>query len=152
MMRAHPDTLGGKPESPSAAPPTSAYQGDLASGLAPPEHVDPGAPPPPEPPAPEPVAVPPPPPEAPYPSDPASAPAEAAASPATPPSEAMAAAGASATHEGAAAATAPATGAPSIVTTKDLHGWLRNHRRKTQRSLEWAETWCASLPASRRRS
>lgn len=164
LMRAHPDSAGGKEENAaSAAPPSGAYQGDLASGLAAPDHVTSpssenagpvptaeevaaSAPPPPaegapaaeeapSTPAVDPFAAP----GSPEPVASESAPAEAPA--------AEAATSAAMTEAGSAA---PAAAAAPALTTKDLHAWIAKQRRRTQRSLESAQALCDSLAVPRR--
>lgn len=181
MTRAHPDVPVAVSSDPvddaSSAPPSGAYQGDLAEGLAPPESVgiasDPetaapaeaeagaaaapeGVQPPPVPTSASqeaasedasPVPPPEPVPES-APSDPSAVTTEVVGEPS--PLED----GAPAEPAPPAAATpAPGPAAPvAPPTPKELRSWLVKHRHRTGRALERAEAWCEDFsPRGRRR-
>ncbi len=181
MTRAHPDAPVAsqpEPEDPSTdAPPSGAYQGDLADGLAPPESLS--AIPSPE--VPEPAAesgtgavnAPP----LPGGSSAGDAPAESAEEttpgpevpvetpvpgqvPAVEPAPAAEAAAEGATLAAPAEAAPPAPSAPTPApaatptvppTAKELRSWLSKHRQRTDRALERAEAWCDEFAPARRR-
>lgn len=181
MTRAHPDApvaSQAEPEDPSTdAPPSGAYQGDLADGLAPPESLS--AVPSPE--VPEPAAesgtgavnAPP----LPGGSSAGDAPAESAEEttpgpevpvetpvpgqvPAVEPAPAAEAAAEGATLAAPAEAAPPAPSAPTPApaatptvppTAKELRSWLSKHRQRTDRALERAEAWCDEFAPARRR-
>lgn len=157
LMRAHPESRGGSPgASPVAAPPPSgAYQGDLASGLSTPDSLAGEAMPPPEEAGPTEASPPG--------SEEPAAPAEAASSAPEPGPDAPPLpggtpdAGASSSEIPAAVAATATTppsgpsGAASVPSAKELRAWLVQQRRRTDKSLRWAEAWYASAGPSRRR-
>ncbi|MDE1819283.1 MAG: hypothetical protein KGJ23_03060 [Euryarchaeota archaeon] len=137
------------------APPSGAYQGDLAEGLAPPDSVGAEVPahlgPPPADPEPESPA-------APVPQDPAPT-AEASPTPAAvvaeAPSDPVEAPSDPPATEGPAvvppaASPVPPAAPPVIPTSKELRSWLGKHQRHTTKARERAEVWCQEFVDSRR--
>jgi hypothetical protein len=157
MARAHPGAPVGGAASPAPqAPPSGAYQGDLAHGLAPPESADATVPP-----------------------EVADAPAVLAAddeprAEAPPPTDGVMSSpgrvpppplptgsnvGASAAASGvaaspreagtsAASASSPAAN-DGLPTSKELRQWLHKHRRSTEDGAGRAQAWCTAYAASR---
>lgn len=160
MTRAHPDTPVPRPEDAAAgasAPPSGAYQGDLAEGLAPPDSLSAAqearsesVQPPPVPQAREEQTAPSPPeaePEAIPPTDPRTEPSSEAA-PAASESTETASAPAETSTSASNASPGIASGAPP--STKELHAWLVKHRRHTSKAHDQAQAWVDEVSSSRK--